>query len=54
MSAQQGYFVLADISGYTSYMAGTELEHAQEITREIISNLIAHLVPPLEDRKSVV
>ena len=25
---QHGYLVLVDISGYTSYLAATELEHA--------------------------
>ena len=26
--------VIADISGYTSYLAGTELDHSQDIGRE--------------------
>jgi hypothetical protein len=28
---QHGYLVLADISGYTSYLAGVELTHARDI-----------------------
>jgi len=30
---QHGYLVLADISGYTSYLAGLELTHAREMIR---------------------
>ena len=30
---QHGYLVLADISGYTSYLAGTELTHTREMIR---------------------
>jgi len=28
---QRGYLVLADISGFTAFMAGTELEHSHDI-----------------------
>jgi len=28
---QYGYLVLADISGYTSYVAATEIEHSQSV-----------------------
>lgn len=34
-----GTLVLADISGYTSYMAGTEHEHSIEILRELIETI---------------
>ena len=37
---QHGYLVLADISGYTSYLAGTELEHSQEILTELLELII--------------
>jgi hypothetical protein len=30
---QHGYLVIADISGYTSYLAGTELTHTREMIR---------------------
>jgi hypothetical protein len=33
---QSGYLILADISGYTGFMAETELEHAHEILTELI------------------
>ena len=39
MPATQGTLVLADISGYTSYMAGTEHEHSLEILRELIETI---------------
>ena len=37
---QHGYLVLADISGYTSFVAGTELEHAQAILGELLESII--------------
>ena len=30
---QHDYLILADISGYTSYLAGVELAHAREMIR---------------------
>ena len=44
---QHGYLVLADISGFTSYVAGTELEHANEILTELLELIIAHFTPTL-------
>ncbi len=38
---QHGYLVLADISGYTSYLATTELEHAQEILTELLELIVS-------------
>ncbi len=40
---QHGYMVLADISGYTSYVAKTELEHSQEILTELLEVLVNNL-----------
>lgn len=40
MTTQHGYLVLADISGYTAYVAGTELEHAQEILTELLEVIV--------------
>jgi hypothetical protein len=37
---QHGYLVLADISGYTAYLAGTELEHAHEILTELLELIV--------------
>ncbi len=37
---QHGYLVLADISGYTSFVAKTELEHSHEIITELLELLV--------------
>lgn len=39
MPATQGTLVLADISGYTKYMAGVEHEHSIEILQELIETI---------------
>ena len=44
---QNGYLVVADISGYTSYLARTELEHAQEVLSELLELVVSRLTPPL-------
>lgn len=44
---QHGYLVLADISGYTSYLAGVELEHAHDIVGELLEFIVAQLQPAL-------
>ena len=46
-TTQHGYLVLADISGYTSYVAGTELEHSQEVLSELLELLLHRLTPTL-------
>jgi len=38
-TAQQGYLVLADISGYTSFVAGTELDHSHEILTDLLETI---------------
>jgi uncharacterized protein YndB with AHSA1/START domain len=44
--AQAGYFILADISGYTGFVANNDLAHAQGILAEITDLLIAKLSAP--------
>ncbi len=39
-TTQRGYLLLGDISGYTSFVAGTELEHAQEILSELLELIV--------------
>ncbi|WP_280833571.1 DUF2652 domain-containing protein [Mycolicibacterium frederiksbergense] len=46
--ARQGYLLLADISGYTKFLTGTELVHAQAIIRELIMLVRERLVPPMK------
>jgi uncharacterized protein YndB with AHSA1/START domain len=45
--SRSGYLVLADISGYTAFFAGTELEHAQAIIHELTTLIRERLSPPL-------
>ena len=44
---QHGHLLLADISGYTSYVATTELTHSQEILTELLETIIAKFKPLL-------
>ena len=44
---QHGHLLLADISGYTSYVATTELTHSQEILTELLECIIERFKPLL-------
>jgi uncharacterized protein YndB with AHSA1/START domain len=44
---RSGYLLLADISGYTAFLTGTELEHANAIVRELTTLVRARLSPPM-------
>jgi hypothetical protein len=37
--ATDGVLVMADISGYTAFISGTEHEHSREILAELILNI---------------
>jgi hypothetical protein len=39
-------FVIADISGYTSFLAGVELDHAQDIIADLMDTIVRRLRPP--------
>src|SRR5437660_2761548 len=45
--SREGYLVIADIAGYTRFLVGTELEHAQSIIEELTAFIRGHLAPPL-------
>jgi len=45
--AQHGLLVLADISGFTAFLAKTELEHAHDILLELLQLVVERLQPPL-------
>lgn len=47
MAVQKGYFLIADITGYTQYLSETELDHAQNILSALLNLLIEHTRPPL-------
>ena len=46
-SAKQGFLVVADITGYTSYLSHSELEHAKDVLKTLLELLIDHTRPPL-------
>ena len=46
-NVRQGCLVLADISGYTTYLAGVELEHPHDILADLLGMVTDGLCPPL-------
>ncbi len=40
---QHGYLILADISGYSSFVARSELEHAHDILSELLELILKHI-----------
>lgn len=42
-----GYFLIADITGYTAYLSQSELDHAQQTLTALLNLLIRHTRPPL-------
>jgi uncharacterized protein YndB with AHSA1/START domain len=44
-AAQPTCFLIADISGYTNYLAGVELDHAQDILADLIGTVVTALRP---------
>lgn len=47
MKSQEGYLLIADITGYTMYLSQSELDHAQEILTNLLKLLVDHTRPPL-------
>ena len=50
-AADTGSLVLTDISGYTTYLLGTELEHAQDVLSDLMNVVVSNLQPPLSVSK---
>lgn len=48
---QEGYLVLADISGYTSFLTQAELDHAREIISELLELITGQFAPLLRISK---
>ncbi len=44
-AAQPTCLLIADISGYTSYLAGVELDHAQDIMADLVGTIVTALRP---------
>src|SRR5688572_12105398 len=46
--SERACLVIADISGYTGYLAGSELEHAQDVLADLVETVIGALRPVLK------
>src|SRR3954452_25580550 len=44
-AAQRACFLIADISGYTGYLADVELDHAQDILADLVGAVVSALRP---------
>jgi hypothetical protein len=44
---QQGFLILADITGFTAYLSEAELDHANAILGELVESVINHMSPTL-------
>jgi hypothetical protein len=44
--AEVAYFAIADISGYTNFLAAVELDHAQDIIADFLDTVVKGLRPP--------
>ena len=45
MATESACLLLTDISGYTGYLAGVELDHAQDILADLIGTIVSALRP---------
>ena len=43
---ESGFLVIADLSGYTAYLTGSELEHAPAIAGDLLETIVGRLDPP--------
>lgn len=46
--AERMYLVIADISGYTEYLAGSELEHARDVLADLLDTVVRGMGPVLQ------
>lgn len=46
VTPETGFLVLADLTGYTAYLTGSELEHAPAIAGDLLETIVARLDPP--------
>jgi hypothetical protein len=44
--SQDGYLIIADITGYTAFLSESELDHAKDSLRDLLDLLIKHTIPP--------
>ena len=43
---ETGFLVLADLTGYTAYLSGSEIEHAPAIAGDLLETIVGRLEPP--------
>ena len=43
---ESGFLVIADLTGYTAYLSGSELEHAPVIAGDLLETIVGRLEPP--------
>src|SRR6187397_840319 len=43
---ETGFLVLADLTGYTAYLSGSEIEHAPMIAGDLLETIVGRLEPP--------
>ena len=43
---ESGYLVIADLTGYTAYLSGSEIEHAPTIAGDLLETIVGRLDPP--------
>lgn len=43
---QNGFLVIADLTGYTAYLSGSEIEHAPAIAGDLLETVVGRLEPP--------
>jgi hypothetical protein len=44
---QDGYLIITDISGYTSFLTQSELEHAHDVLDSLFKTLLSNIHPPM-------
>lgn len=47
MELHRGYLLLADITGFTAFLAESELDHAQAILEQVLEALVTNLTPTM-------
>ena len=43
---ESGFLLLADLTGYTAYLSGSEIEHAPAIAGDLLETVVGRLEPP--------
>ena len=43
---ESGFLIIADLTGYTAYLSGSEIEHAPAIAGDLLETIVGRLEPP--------